>query len=297
MLLSYITKSTSRTEVAYGSTRCMLKNIVSNAYKCIFLAEHLAILTDECKTVNIWVNNDTEVIAALCKLIHNACEILLKWLWIMCEVTVRLAIQELILNTELIKELWKDDTTNRIDRINNNTETCLLDCLKICKLKVENSLYMTVVKVLFCIFTHVVNISILKCLCLSNSKNLIAVILCKELTTSIKELEGIPMTRVMRSCDDDTTVSTCHSNGKLCGRSRSKADIDNIIAHAHQRTTNHVLHHLARDTSITTNNNLVCRILSTLTDECSVSRCKLYDIKRIKGITSRTADSTTNTRN
>ena len=103
---------------------------------------------------------------------------------------------------------------------------------------------MTVVKVFFCIFTHVVNISILKCLCLSNSKNLIAVILCKELTTSIKELESIPMTWVVRSSYDNTTISTCHSNGKLGCRSRSKTDIDNIIAHAHQRTANHILHHL-----------------------------------------------------
>ena len=197
MFLRYITKSTCRTEVTYGSTRCMLKNIVGNAYKCIFLAEHLTILTDECKTVNIWINNDTEVIATLCKLIHNACEILLKWLWIMREVTVRLTIQELILHSKLVKEFWKNDTANRVDRVNNNAETSLLDCLKICQLKVEHSLYMTVVKVLFRIFTHVVNISILECLSLSNSKNLVAIILCKELTTSIQELESIPMTWVM----------------------------------------------------------------------------------------------------
>ena len=244
MLLGYITKGTCRTEVAYSCTRGMLKNIVGNAYKGIFLTEHLTILTDECKTVNVRINHDTEIISALCQFTHNTCEILLKRLWIMCKVTISLSIKELIFHTKLVKELWKDNTANRIDRINNYTESCLLYCLNICKLEIEHSLNMTVVKVFFCIFTHVVNISILKCLCLSNSKNLISVILCKELTTSIKELESIPMAWIVRSCYDNTTISTCHSNGKLCGRSRSKTDIDNIIAHAHQRTANHVLHHL-----------------------------------------------------
>ena len=178
MLLRNITKGTCRTQIAYSSTRCMLKNIIGNAYKGIFLAEHLTILTDESKTVNIWVNNDSEVISALCELIHDTCEILLKRLWIMCKVTVRLAIQELILHSKLIKELWKDDTTDRVDRVNNNAETSILDCLYISKLKVEDCLYMTVIKVLLRILTHMVNISILKCFSLSNSKNLVAIILC-----------------------------------------------------------------------------------------------------------------------
>ena len=157
---------------------------------------------------------------------------------------------------------------------------------------------MTLVEgIILCIFTKVVNISILEVFLLCDAQHLITVSCCKELTLLVEKLEGVPLAWVVRSSDDDTASRTTHGNSQLGGRSSSQADVQHIVAHTHQGATNHILHHLARDTCITTYYDGVALRSTATTDEGSVCRSKLDNVERIQCIARWTADCSTDTRN
>ena len=77
MLLRYIAKRTSRRKVANRVTRSFAQYIICNAYQCIFLAKHLAILTDESQSVNVRIHNDTHIVSTLLQFIHDTTKVLL----------------------------------------------------------------------------------------------------------------------------------------------------------------------------------------------------------------------------
>ena len=77
MLLRYIAKRTSRRKVANCIARSFAQHIICNAYQGIFLAKHLAILTDESQSVNIWIHNDTHIVSTLLQFIHDTTKVLL----------------------------------------------------------------------------------------------------------------------------------------------------------------------------------------------------------------------------
>ena len=151
--------------------------------------------------------------------------------------------------------------------------------------------------IIFCIFTESIYISILEVFLLCNAQYLATIGCSKELTLLVEKLESIPLAWVMRSCDDDTTGSTTHGYSQLCSRSSSQTDVQYIVTHTHQSSTNYILYHLARDTCITANHDGVALRSTATTDECSVSRCKLDDVERIQSIARWTADRSTDTRN
>ena len=131
MLLGHVTERTGRRQVAYGVARSLAEHIVGNAYQGIFLAKHLAVLADERQAIDIRIDYDTHVITTLLQLIHDTTQVLLQWLWVVSEVTIRLTIEELVLYAERIEQLRKDDTTHRVDRIHAHLEVSILDSLHI----------------------------------------------------------------------------------------------------------------------------------------------------------------------
>ena len=151
--------------------------------------------------------------------------------------------------------------------------------------------------IVLCIFSEIVNLRILEIFLLCDSQHLVTIVLGQKLAFLIQQLQGVPLAWIVRSCDDDTASRTTHGNSQLSGRSCGKTDVEHVIAHAHQGTTNHVLHHLARDTCITTHHDGVALGCTVATNESSVCRSKLHDVERIESIARWSADSTTDTRN
>ena len=95
-----------------------------------------------------------------------------------------------------------------------------------------------------------IDIGILEVFLLGDGKHLIAVGGGQELSLLIEKLEGVPLTRIVRGCDDNTTCCPTHGDSELGGRSSSQTYVEHIITHAHQGTTYYILDHLARDAGI-----------------------------------------------
>ena len=109
--------------------------------------------------------------------------------------------------------------------------------------------------IVFCIFTEMIHIRIFEVFLLSDAQHLVTISSSKELTLLVEEFEGIPLAWVVRSSDDDTAGCTTHGNSKFGGRSSSQTDVQHIVAHTHEGSTNHILYHLARDACITAYND------------------------------------------
>ena len=71
----------------------MLKNVVSYGYESILLAVHCSVFADECKSVNIRVNNECNIVLALLHQIHDVRKVLLQWLWVMLKISCCLGIK------------------------------------------------------------------------------------------------------------------------------------------------------------------------------------------------------------
>ena len=113
----------------------MTQYIVGYRNECVLLAEHLTILADKCKTVDIGVNYDTKIESTLLHLIHDTLQILLQRLWVVSEVACALAVEYLVVYAKCLEQVGQDNATNRIDGVNANAELARLDGIDIYKLE------------------------------------------------------------------------------------------------------------------------------------------------------------------
>ena len=189
----------------------------------------------------------------------------------MSEVACWLTIEESICYTERIEQLRENNTTNRVDGIYTNLEVGIFNSLDIYELQSKYGVDMALVEcIVFCIFSEMIYICIIEVFLLSDVQHLVTVSCSKELTLLVEELEGIPLAWIVRSCDDDTAGCTTHGNSKFGGRSSSQTDVQHIVAHTHESSTNHILYHLARDARITAYNDGITLRSTATANEGSV---------------------------
>ena len=298
MLLSNVAQGTCGTQVRHRGTLHVVENVIGHRYQRVLLSIHLSVLLDECQAVHIGVDHHAEVVTALGASVHDAAEVLGDGLRIVCEVAIGLTIEEGSLHAERLEQVGQDLATHRVDRVDDHLEVSLLDGLHIHKLQGEHRVDVALVeRVVLRVMAEAVNVSILKILSCSDVEHLVAVVLRQELTLLVEQLERIPVAGVVAGGDDDTTCSTTPLHGELCGRRSGQADVHHIVANTHERTTDHVLHHLTRDTCVASNHDLVACRLAATADEGGVSRCKLHNVKRVQSVARTASDGTTDARN
>ena len=131
----------------------------------------------------------------------------------------------------------------------------------------------------------------------SDGQNLLASGFVKELTFVVQQLEGIPLDRVVAGGQDETTIGLFGCDSYFCSWGSGEADVDDIKAHANQRTRYALVAHFARQTGITANNDAAFLVPNFLLDYSGVCSCKLYNIKRVQTLTLLASDSATDARN
>ena len=237
----------------------MLQDVVGNGNESVLLAIHSAVLAEESQTVHVGVNYECDIVLALLHELLDFNKVLLQRFGIVLEVTGRLCEQAgNLLHTELLEQLGQDDTTYTVYCIESHLEVCVAYCLNVNEVEIQNHVdVLLVVRVVLGVLAQVIHISILEILSLCNAENLLALLLVEELALLVQKLQGIPHTGVVACSEDDTAVCALHCNCNLGGWSAGQTDVHHIKAHAHQSTADNVLHHLARDTCVATNNNLV----------------------------------------
>ena len=210
----------------------------------------------------------------------------------MGEVTRAGTVQDLIVHPQLLEELGQDDATHGVDGIHAHPELPGLDRFTIHEFQTQHGIDVTlVIGVIHRQLSQLVHLGIVKVLCLCQPQHLCAISRCQELPLLVQELQGVPLSGVMRGGDDDTTISAGHPHGQLRRRCRGIADVDHIIAHAHERSYYYVTNHQARDTAITAHYYFFA------TDKGGVGCGKLHNIKGVQRVTGLTADGTANTGN
>ena len=149
----------------------------------------------------------------------------------------------------------------------------------------------TVVSIVDSKAAKMVYLCVVEVLSLSHTKHFSSIGSSEKFALAVKQLQGIPLTGVVRCGDDDTTISTCHTNGQLCGWSCGIANIYDIVAHTHKGSYDNIANHQTRHTTIAAYYHL------TSTNELSIGCCKLNDIEWVESIASGTANGTTDTGN
>ena len=144
----------------------------------------------------------------------------------------------------------------------------------------------------FDVAAQVLDVSIFEILTVGNGEDFTAIGSCQELSFGIEQLQRIPLSGVVRGCDDDAAVGTAHPDGQLGGGSCGKADVEDIVAHAHQRAADDLTNHGSGDTSVASDNDFIGFAFAVPSDERGISCCKLHDIQGIQGIPGCSADGT-----
>ena len=237
----------------------MLQYIISYCYQRIFFTIHGSIFTDNSQTVYVRVYHKGYITSTFLHQTHDVTQVLFQRFWIMLEVASRFAIQLFhMLYAQLLQQLRQYYTTYRVHTINCHAEISLTDSFYVYQFQRQYAVNMfLVVCIIFTILTNMFDICKFKFFCSSNTQNLITFCRIQEFTMLIQQLQGIPLSRIMAGCQNDTTTCTFHSYCKFCSRSRSQSDIYYIESHSHQRSANHIFHHLTRDTRITAYYNLI----------------------------------------
>ena len=257
----------------------MAQHIVGHADKGVFLTEHFSVFADKGQTVDIGINHDTEIKAALLHLVHDAMKVLLQWLGVVGKVTCAVAIEYLVVYTKSLEQVGQDDTTYRVDGVHTNTELTLLDSFHVDKLQLEHRVDMALVeRVIDRQRSQLVDLGIVEVFGFGIGQDLCTIGSCQELTFTIKQLQGVPLTGIMRCGDDNTTIGTSHAYSQLCGRGCGIADIDDIISHAHQGAYYYVTHHQTGDTTITSYNDQRLLVLDSLPDKLGIGCGKLNNV-------------------
>ena len=283
ILAGDITQGTSGRQVAYGVARSVLENVVSHSDEGVFLTIHLSVFADESKAIHVWVNDETDIVASLCHQPHNVGEVLLQRFRVVLEVACGFCIERGdVFNPEGLEEFGQDDAAHGIDAVKCNMEILLLDGWHINEVETQHHVnVLLVVGVVLNVFAKTVNISIVEVFCLSNLQHLVAFGGIEKFAFLVEELESVPMTGVVASCDDDAATGTFHRHGYLSGGCGGKPDVD----------------HLARDAGITTYYNLVAFHFCGATNQSGVCTCEFYNVEGIQALTGTSANCATDAGN
>ena len=95
------------------------------------------------------------------------------------------------------------------------------------------------------VVTEFVYFGIYKILSFSNVQYFIAIFLGKELSLAVEQLECIPLSWVVAGGNNYATGRFRHYHSQLRCRCSSHADVQYVVAHAHESSTDNVSNHFS----------------------------------------------------
>ena len=123
---------------------------------------------------------------------------------------------------------------------------CISDGFLIHEFEVEHRLYVfLVVRVVLMVMAEFVYFGIYKIFSFSNVKYFIAIFLCKELSLAVEQLECIPLSWVVAGGNNYAAGRFRHCHRQLRCRCSSHADVQHVVAHAHESSTDNVSNHFS----------------------------------------------------
>ena len=132
---------------------------------------------------------------------------------------------------------------------------------------------------------------------LRKRQNSLTLSIIQELTTLVQELQCVPLLGIVRSGDDDTAISLVTNHSHLRSGGSAETYVDNIHTTSEERSLDQIVHHLTRDSGITTHDDRKALSAIFLVHKTCIRSGKFHHIDRGQIITRHASDSTSDTRN
>ena len=291
--LGDIAQCAGGTEVRHGVAGSVLQHIVGDAHKRVFLAEHLTVFADECESVHIGVHNDAKVVAACLHLVHDAVEVLLQRLRVVCEVAGGFAVDDGVFHSESLEEFGQDNATHAVDGVCADFEVCVAYGFYINEVEGEHGVNVTLVeRLVLCVMSEIVDIGVVEIFFFCYFEHLVAIVFRKEFAFAVEQLECVPLAWVVACGDDDASPCARHAYGKFGGRCRCQTNVNDIKTHSHESSTHNVSYHVAGYACVSADNDCsASRFYSRALDESGIGCCELHNVKGVEGVSCLSADS------
>ena len=278
----------------------MLQHVVRYADQRIFLAEHVTVLADECQTVNIRIDNNTEISLAFAHQIADLRQVLRDRFGVMGKVSVGRAVQaDNVLYTQCFEHCRYSQTANGVDTIDGNGEVRFAYSLCIHELEVHYVLHVVRQVILVLDSTQAVDLSKQEILFFRYGEHLFSLGVRQKLTALVQQLECVPLHGVVTGGEDDTSCSLLANDSKLGGRRGSQTDVHHMATHAAQSRADQHINHLTADTCIAADDDRVVagHCLTALCRVCGSEANDIYGIQTLAYATAYSAAYAGNTFN
>ena len=127
----------------------------------------------------------------------------------MGKVACAVAIENLVIDTQGLEQVREDDAAYGVDGIDTDAELALLDGLEVGELQTQHGVDVAlVVRIVDDDLAEMIDVGIVEILTLGNGKHFGTIGSRKKLSLAVEQLQGIPLTGVMRGGDDDTAIGT-----------------------------------------------------------------------------------------
>ena len=298
VFLGHVAQGTRGAQVRHGVARRVLQHVVGTGDERILLAIHAPVLTDDGKAVDVGVDGKGDVVLALAHEVHEGRQVLLERLGIMAEIARRIGIKPRHLrDAQLPQQFWQDDATHGVDRIDGHAEVGGTDGVDVDESQVFHQVDMALIVVeILRIIAQMVDVGIVEVALVGQAHHLGCLFGGQELALLVEELQGVPLAGVVAGGDDDAAAGFLHRHGKLRRGRRGQPDVENVEAHAEQRTAHHVRYHFTGDTGITAHDYLARIALFHAVAQGGVCRHRFDDVERIEGVSRLTSDGAAKSR-
>ena len=298
--LGHVAQGAAGAEVRDGDARLHarlfrpLEQVVRHAHERVLFHERLAVFADERQTVHVRVHADSEVSFLTNDGLAQLDQVLGQRLRIMGEIARGLAVDGYALHAQALEQARHDDAAHAVHRVQNHLEAGLLDRGQVHGLELQHGLDVLVREVVLLDRAQLIHRREIEILAGRKVQDRLTLDRREELALVVQELEGVPLARVMRSCEDDAAVRICECHGQLGRGSAGKAAFHHVHSAGDEGSADQLLHHLAADSGVPSDNHFVALAVIgrglTARESRAVRVCKLHYVYRGEAFACRAAD-------
>ena len=142
-----------------------------------------------------------------------------------------------------------------------------------------------------------VHAGVLEALLLGHRQHALALGVGEEFAVGVEQLQGVPLTRVVRRGDDDAAVGMLRNDGHLRAGRGAQPHVDDVGARGQQRTLDQIGDQPSRNACVAPHDDAGAASLRTGSDQAYVGRGELHDVGRRQILARRASDRTPDARN
>ena len=274
--------------------------VVRDGNERVLLDEGFAVLADEGETVHVRVDADAEVRLLADDGLAELDEVLRERLGIVGEFARGLAVEADAFHAEALEEAGHDDAANGIDRVDDHLEVRSLDGGDVNGLQRQDGVEVLVREVFLLDVAEGLDGREVEVLAGGEVQDGLAFHGGEEFALVVKELEGVPLARVVRGGEDDAAVCLGEENGHFGRRGRCEAAFDDINAAADERTDDKLFDHVTAQAGVLADDHLVALAVRgrfALRERCRIGIGKLDDVNGGQCVAGGAADGAADTGN